>query len=82
MQRLIAAIEQMKLHFKNNQRHNKHNNKPFKPTELPQKEDLGTEINEALKEPLQITLPIKFLVPKEIQKITKEDLKPRKSPKM
>jgi hypothetical protein len=33
----------------------------FKPNKMPQNKDLETEINKALKEPLQITQPIKFL---------------------
>jgi DNA-binding FrmR family transcriptional regulator len=41
-----------------------HLEKTFKPNELPQNEDLKTEINKALKEPLQITQPIKFPTPK------------------
>jgi hypothetical protein len=39
-----------------------HLEKTFKPNELPQNENLGTEINKALKEPLQIRQPIKFLI--------------------
>jgi hypothetical protein len=54
--------------------------KTFKPNELPQNEDLETEINKALKEPLQIRQPIKFCTPKEIQNIIQEDLNPRKAP--
>jgi hypothetical protein len=57
-----------------------HLEKTLKPNELPQNEDLETEINKALKEPLQITQPIKFLTPKEIQNIVQEDLNPRKAP--
>jgi hypothetical protein len=49
-----------------------HLERPFKPQELPQNEDLKTEINKALKEPLQITQPIEFLTSKEIQKIIKK----------
>jgi hypothetical protein len=52
----------------------------FKPVELPQNEDLETEIKRALKEPLQTTQPIKFLTPKEIQNIIQEDLNPREAP--
>jgi hypothetical protein len=54
--------------------------KTFKPNELPQNEDLETEINKPLKEPLQITQKIKFLTPNEIQNIIQEDLNPRKAP--
>jgi hypothetical protein len=34
-------------------------------------EDLGTEIDKALKEPLQMTQAIKFFTPKETQNIIK-----------
>jgi hypothetical protein len=44
-----------------------HLEKTSKPNELPQNEDLETEINKALKEMLEITQPIKFLTPKEIK---------------
>jgi hypothetical protein len=54
--------------------------KSFKPNEVPQNEDLGKEINKALKEPIQITQPMKFLAPKEIQNIIQEDLNPSKAP--
>jgi hypothetical protein len=37
-------------------------------------EAFETEINKALKEPLEVTQPIKFLTPKEIQNITQDDL--------
>jgi hypothetical protein len=37
-------------------------------------------MNKALKEPLQITQPIKFLTPKEIQNIIQKDLNPSKAP--
>jgi hypothetical protein len=47
---------------------------------LPQNEDLETEINKALKEPLQITQPIKFLTPKEIQNIIQEGINPGQVP--
>jgi hypothetical protein len=57
-----------------------HLEKTFKPNELPQNEDLETEINKALKEPPQITQPIKFLTPKEIQNIMQADLNLRKAP--
>jgi hypothetical protein len=56
-----------------------HVEKTFKPNELPQNEDLETEINKALKEPIQIIQPIKFLTPKEIQNII-QDLSPRIDP--
>jgi hypothetical protein len=51
-----------------------------KPNDLPQNEGHKTEINKALKEPLQIIKPIKFLTPKEIRNIIQEDLNPRKAP--
>jgi hypothetical protein len=38
----------------------------FKPNEQPQNEDLETEINKALKKPLQITTN-KILAPREIK---------------
>jgi hypothetical protein len=57
-----------------------HLEKTFKPNKLPRNGDLETEINKVLKEPLQITQPIKFLTPKEIQNIIQEDLNPRKAP--
>jgi hypothetical protein len=57
-----------------------HIEKTFKSNELPQNEDFETEINKALKEPLQITQPIKFLTQKEIQNITQEGLDPWKVP--
>jgi hypothetical protein len=56
-----------------------HLEKTSKPNELPQNEDIETEINKVLKEPLQIIQPIKFLTPKEIQNKIK-DLNPRKAP--
>jgi hypothetical protein len=51
-----------------------HLEKTFKPNELPQNEDLETEIHKAPKEPLQIKGPIKFLTPKGIRNIIQEDL--------
>jgi hypothetical protein len=44
----------------------------LKPNDAPGNEDLETEINKALKEPLQIIQPIKFLTPKEIRNIIQE----------
>jgi hypothetical protein len=49
-----------------------HLEKIFKPNELPQNEDIETEINKMLKEELQITQPIKILTSKEIQNIIQE----------
>jgi hypothetical protein len=57
-----------------------HLEKTFKLNDLPQNEGLETEINKALKEPLQIIQPIKLLTPKEIRNIIQEDLNPRKAP--
>jgi hypothetical protein len=45
----------------------KHLEKALKPNKLPRNEDLEAEINKALKEPLRMTQPIKYLTPKEIQ---------------
>jgi hypothetical protein len=47
-----------------------HLEKTFKSNELLQNKNLETDINKALKEQLQITQPIKFLTPKEIQNVT------------
>jgi hypothetical protein len=41
---------------------------------------METKINKALKDPLQITQPIKFLTPKKIQNIIQIDFNPRKAP--
>jgi hypothetical protein len=57
-----------------------HLEKTIKPNDLPKNEGLETKINKALKEPLQIIQPIKFLTPKEIRNIIREDLNPRKAP--
>jgi hypothetical protein len=47
---------------------------------MSQNEDFEKEINRTLEGPLQIIEPIKFFVPKEIQKIIQEDLNARKAP--
>jgi hypothetical protein len=57
-----------------------HLEKTFKPNELPQNEELETEINKALKEPLQITQPINFLTPKEILITQYKKSQPKESP--
>jgi hypothetical protein len=58
----------------------RHVGKSFEPNEIPENEDLETEINKAPKEPLQITQPMKFHTPKEIRNIIQKDLNPSETP--